>query len=305
MTAGFGKAIARLVDPFISESIWIQALQDLYARGGKTDTGSEVWNPRDPEGDKFAKGLKHLAEALAPLSLPQIGRLIKAGRFGEDPETGKDLSFTGEAAGFFGFRNQKMDFEQSLGFKISEYNTALRQSRKFLPRPTGNVKTQDIIEGLIQGNDSWYEAQKDMQKDIAAMKDLGFDDKKIGIIFDRRGLGRDYNSLIVDRFKPFDLPKGLIDAYIRNAQENGYDNPLTPEAFNQINEILRELNQLYLSDKYPQLMRETNISNMSALPPTPMPNIQPTAQQINPTTNLTRTEQALLSPEEQVIASRT
>ena len=41
------------------------------------------------------------------------------------------------------------------------------------------------------------------------------------------------------------------------------------------------------------------------LPNTPMPNIQPIAQQINPTTNLTRTEQALLSPEEQVIASRT
>ena len=52
-------------------------------------------------------------------------------------------------------------------------------------------------------------------------------------------------------------------------------------------------------------MREINIGNTSALPPTPMPNIQPTAQQINPPTNLTRTEQALLSPEEQVIASRT
>ena len=46
----------------------------------------------------------------------------------------------------------------------------------------------------------------------------------------------------------------------------------------------------------------------SALPPMPMPNIQniqPLAQQINPNTNLTRTEQALLSPEEQVIAGRT
>ena len=40
------------------------------------------------------------------------------------------------------------------------------------------------------------------------------------------------------------------------------------------------------------------------LPQTPMPNIQPIAQQINPTTNLTRTQQALLSPEEQLIASR-
>ena len=40
------------------------------------------------------------------------------------------------------------------------------------------------------------------------------------------------------------------------------------------------------------------------LPNTPQPKVR-TAQQINPTTNLTRTEQALLSPEEQVIASRT
>jgi len=198
-----------------------------------------------------------------------------------------------------------MDFEQSLGFKISAYQTALRQSRRFLPRPQGNVKTQDIIEGLIQGNNSWYDAQKDMQKDIEAMKTLGFDNKKVGIIFDRRGLGRDYNSLIVDRFKPFDLPEGLIDAYIRNARENGYDNPLTPQAFAEINQILRQLNKVYLSDKYPELMREINIGNTSALPTTPMPNIQPTAQQINPTTNLTRTEEALLSPEEKVIASRT
>jgi len=40
------------------------------------------------------------------------------------------------------------------------------------------------------------------------------------------------------------------------------------------------------------------------LPNTPLPRVR-VAQQINPTTNLTRTEQALLSPEEQVIASRT
>ena len=40
------------------------------------------------------------------------------------------------------------------------------------------------------------------------------------------------------------------------------------------------------------------------LPNTPQPKVR-TAQQINPQTNMTRTETALLSPEEQVIASRT
>ena len=116
-----------------------------------------------------------------------------------------------------------MDFEQSLGYKISEYNTALRQSRKFLPRPSGDVQAKDIIEGLIQGNESWFRAQQDMKKDLGAMKDLGFNDKQVGIIFDRRNLGRDFNSLRANKFKPFELPEGLIDAYIRNAKENNYE----------------------------------------------------------------------------------
>jgi hypothetical protein len=305
LTDGTIKALGRLVDPFISESIWVQALQDLYARGGRTDTGSEIWNPRDPEGDKMYKGIAHLVEALAPLSYPQIKRLAQAQLYGEDPDTGKDLEVGGELGGFFGFRNQKMDFEQSLGYKISEYNTALRQSRKFLPRPQGNVQAKDIIEGLIQGNQSWFEAQQDMKKDLGAMKDLGFNDKQVGIIFDRRNLGRDFNSLRANKFKPFELPEGLIDAYIRNAKENNYANPLTPNTFRQINSVLRNLYKLYLNQPYPSLMREMNIGNTAALPPTPMPMAQPRTQVVDPNTNLTRTEQALLSPEEQVIASRT
>ena len=41
------------------------------------------------------------------------------------------------------------------------------------------------------------------------------------------------------------------------------------------------------------------------LPQTPMPNVAPVALQKNPQTGLTRTESALLSPSEQVIARRT
>jgi hypothetical protein len=299
------KAVGRLVDPFISESIWVQALQDLYARGGKTATGSQIWNPRDPEGDKMYKGLAHLVEALAPLSYPQIKRLAQAQLYGEDPDTGRDLEVGGELGGFFGFRNQKFDFEESLGYKISEYNTALRQSRRFLPRPRGNVEAKDIIEGLIQGNESWFKAQQEMKKDLGAMKVLGFDDKKVGIIFDRRNLGNDFNALRVNKFKPFEIPEGLVDEYIRNARQNGYANPLTPQTFREINEVIRQLYGLYLDSPYPSLMREMNIGNVSALPPTPTPIVQPKAQAANPNTNLTRTQQALLSPEEQVIASRT
>ena len=41
------------------------------------------------------------------------------------------------------------------------------------------------------------------------------------------------------------------------------------------------------------------------LPGTPMPRVQTAQANINPITNLTRTQEALLSPEEKIIASRT
>jgi len=308
LVTGIAKGAGRLVEPFISESIWTQAIADLFVRKGRTAEGNQLWNPEDFEGNKMFGGLKHLSEALAPFSFQQLQRLGQAAIFGEDPKTGQDLSVTGELAGFFGFRNIKLDIPRSLNFKISDYNTTLRNSRRFLPRAEGNVKADDIVQGLIRGNDSWMQGMKDMRKDIQAMKDLGFSNKQIATIFDRRNLGGDYGFLKKNKFKPFEIPRGLIEAYIRNAKENGYDNPMSKETFNKIKLIIRRLSRISLDDPYPSLgieLERMSTFSTGALPQMPMPNIQPTAQQINPTTNLTRTEQALLSPEEQVIASRT
>jgi hypothetical protein len=147
-----------------------------------------------------------------------------------------------------------------------------------------------------------------MKLDIEAMKNLGYTDQQIGIIFDRRGKGKDFNAIRANRFTPFDIPEGLIDEYIRNAKVNGYANPMNTNTFRVINSILRELNRLYLDSDFPlDLIREFTIGSAPPLPNMPMPNVNTvnTAQAVNPNTNLTRTETALLSPEEQVIASRT
>jgi len=203
-----------------------------------------------------------------------------------------------------------MDIPKSLNYKITDYNTSLRKSRAFIPRPEGRVKSQDIIDGVIKGNSIFFEKMKDMQKDLNAMSDLGFSNKEVATIFDRRNLGTDYGLLKKGKFKPFGLSEGQIEAYIRNARENGYDNPVDRGTLKTIGQILRRLNKLYLDDVFPNISLELERAATfklptAALPQTPTPNVQPTAQQINPITNLTRTEQALLSPEEQVIASRT
>ena len=131
LVTGVAKGAGRLVEPFISESIWTQAIADLFVRKGRTAEGNQLWNPEDFEGNKMFGGLKHLSEALAPFSFQQLQRLGQAAIFGEDPKTGQDLSVTGELAGFFGFRNIKLDIPRSLNFKISDYNTTLRKVKIF------------------------------------------------------------------------------------------------------------------------------------------------------------------------------
>jgi len=49
----------------------------------------------------------------------------------------------------------------------------------------------------------------------------------------------------------------------------------------------------------------TDPLNTTSLPNMPMPRVQTAKADVNPNTNLTRTQEALLSPEEKVIASRT
>ena len=56
-------AITEFLTPFISESIWSEALADLFVRGGRKRRGSRVFNEDDVPGTKMSEGIKHLVEA--------------------------------------------------------------------------------------------------------------------------------------------------------------------------------------------------------------------------------------------------
>ena len=311
---GVNRGFAKLVEPFISESIWLQAGQDLISRAGRTKEGTRLWNEEEPAGDKAWKGMAHLVEALAPLSYPQLRRLIVAGTIGRDPETGREYSFAGEAAGFLGFRNVKMDIPESMSYKITEYNTALRNSRGLLPRPKGDVDPNDIVKGYIEGQRAWFRNMKKMKNSVENMKALGYSDREIFEIFDRRNRKKDFEYLYKGVFKPFDLPKGLIEEYIRNAEEDGYVNPMTKSLWLDIKKIQEELHGIPLEGNFPEMGDQSETVptfdplRMGALPPTPGVNPALMSQVLPSTdtmqTGLTPTEQALLSNEEKAIRLR-
>ena len=78
---GLIESTKELAQPFISESIWTEALQDvapILGRGGVDASGREIYNKDpaiDPIGSKIMKSVAHLVEAQAPLNWRQLGRL--------------------------------------------------------------------------------------------------------------------------------------------------------------------------------------------------------------------------------------
>ena len=147
---GVNQAGAEIMNPFISESIWTEALTDLTVRGGRTAEGRQLYTDQTPAGDKAAIKFLHLGIALAP-SYRQFQRLGQAA-FGVPTKRGDELNIGPELAGFMGFRPIKVDPLQSMGFKIAEYQQGIRNARReftggyFGLLRGGRIKPNDVIE---------------------------------------------------------------------------------------------------------------------------------------------------------------
>ena len=138
--AGTFISMKEFAQPFISESIWTEAVTDLIARGGRTREGFQVFNPQDTAGDKGVKIMKHLVRAQMPFSFEQLKRLDRSiesvdvlvkGKF---DEYGQNFEFGDEFQGLFGFREVKVNPERSLQFKVADYQRGVRESRSLFTR---------------------------------------------------------------------------------------------------------------------------------------------------------------------------
>ena len=65
-SSGVMEASGEIMNPFISESIWTEAMADLFIRGGRTEEGKQLYTDQTAIGDKLAIQFMHLGNALAP-----------------------------------------------------------------------------------------------------------------------------------------------------------------------------------------------------------------------------------------------
>ena len=309
---GVNQAGAEIMNPFISESIWTEAVTDLTVRGGRTSEGRQLYTDETPAGNKAAIRFLHLGIALAP-SYRQFQRLGEAA-FGIPTKRGDELNIGPELAGFMGLRPIKVDPLQSMGFKIAEYQEGIRNARReftggyFGILRGGRIKPNDVIQAYYNSNRARFLVQQEMNKNISAAQILGVNKSSLQTEFkDRQISDAVFNNLAKGKFEPY-FPSEDIQARFAEIARNLGDPNIFTEVRPTLRLMLQEFRRLPLtsvfdSDVNDFLFEETLLP---PLPSTPQPvvNTQTTAQQIDPNTNLTRTQQALLSPEEQVIASR-
>jgi hypothetical protein len=318
---GISEAAGQLASPFIDESIFTEAMVDLspiLGRNGRTREGKQLYDDDTPTGDKISIISGHLASAMLPFSYPQFKRIYQAAT-DKPSERGEFFELPDELLGFAGYRAVKLDPIKSLGFKLNEYRARQRKARtlftggEFGVLKGGPVDPNEIIKRYIAANKAKFEAEQDMLKDVVAAEELEADMSEVRKEFRDRGLGRDYNDMLNEKFDPY-FPSQKIQQEFKDIESRiDVDNPFE-EVKDVINEIRQDLRYLDLTDEFDieiedYLINQSDPFAQSALPPTPMPNAQVVQAAAMPAPGvmnqgLTPTENALLSEEEKQITLR-
>jgi hypothetical protein len=336
---GMVRASARFVEPFISEAMWVGGIMDIIVRGGETRSGSRVFNERDSWGTKVSKSIAHQAKIVSPGSRVQIMRLYAA--ITGDTIKGQDFEIPDELLGLVGARPAPLDIMKTMNITLNQFllkNERLERGLIFEGLRTGDpVDPNDIIKQFFYANKQKYESYSGLRRKIDAGGVLGYQ-TDIAELFGRREQKSDYGKIMENEFMPFTIKKSAVESFenLKNDQEKKglpFTNPLNDMVLDKINEMVEAMVDMPLNKKFdlnvedflfkprgridiilPEKTIEQNDGikwkNISQTPPlgeTPQPvvNNAQMAQNVNPITNLTSTQEALLSPTEKVIASRT
>ena len=257
--AGMFGSMSEFAQPFISESIWTEAVADIIARGGRTRDGFQVFNPQDTAGDKAYKIMGHLVEAQMPFSLNQLKRLdqsiesvdvIQKGKF---DKFGQAYEFGDEFAGLFGFRSVAVNPDRTLKFKVADYQRGVRESRQLFTREAlrgGPIDPSEIVDAYLNANRALFGVRKNFKLDLDAARTLGITQSGLRNSTDRLS-GVEVGSIEQNIFRPINISPEIQQAFAENAAKIGEPNPLIG-AFDALANIRQQLaNTSLLEPEFP------------------------------------------------------
>ena len=327
---GLIESTKELGSPFISESIWTEALQDvapILGRGGTTADGKQIYNPDrriDPLGTQLKKSIFHLAEAQAPLNWKQLQRLgismFPIDSKGSFDSRGNQYEFGNEALGILGLRRVKVDPEKSFRYKITDYKDGIRDARGLFIRQSlkgGPSDAADVVDAYINANRALYLVNRELYKDIDAAKVLGTSEDSLSKIMVDRGERKAFNFLNEGIFRPLTISRDTQELFAINAERLGIANPYE-QAADVIGRIQEVLSAVPLdADLFPNIENPFKINVIPDLVGQVSETVTQTAPigapvatagfigqgnvNIDPVTRLTASEEIYLDPTEKVV----
>jgi len=334
-----GGPIREFFDPYITTPIGLEAIQDSIR--GYTKTGKKIFSELDDDETKNSKRWEHLYKALEPGAVTTLRQLYSA--YTGTPYKGRVYDEQDVLMGLAtGIKPYDVDVNKTIDFLISDY-TKIR-SKAFdasvMYKTETNNENNEIENDFIRiQRNAWREQRRIYQAFKTAQK-FGVDYYTIKKELRARGVSlRDVRGILSGDFDSLPFSETRFKNKLKELEEMNKEFNKDKKRKRRLNRysfypkyelknILRNLKYQRLDEdffydkiKAPTIpvniqtsmvpnkipmARSTNIQT-PPLPGTPMPDqkLVASAPQINQQTGLTRTESALLSPSEQVIARRT
>jgi hypothetical protein len=245
---------------------------------------------------------------------------------------------------FQGFRFKLGRYSKELGNAKAAFTTDVTNAKNIqrdVRLVERNLPPEYFSSEFEKLQSNKYRIMSEIYKDVQALRDIGFKDTEIASMMQgRRAVSKaDISALLLGVFNPDKPPKfrsdsGIIKAVQQINRELGTNyTPADFIDFKKITDIAKTYSSIPLGlseSERQEFLRTTQRGKQekiiqpavkdlqerikdqqgslpipqTPIPNVPMPNVPPLTASVDPTTNLTRTETALLSPTEQIIAAR-
>jgi len=330
-------AVREFFDPFISTPIGLEAFLDI--KRGYTKTGKKIWSELDSDEDKWNKSWEYFYRQLEPGAVTTLRQLYSA--YTGIPHKGRVYDEQDVLMGLAtGIKPYEVNVNKTIDFLVGDY-TKIR-SKAFDASDMYDTNTHnengDIEKEFINIQRNIWREQRRIYRAFQTAKKFGVTNSSLRKELRERNVSLiDIQKILSGKFDALPYSKKRFEGKIKEIRENEEDKGFNKKRYinkgswyprSELDRILRRLNNQRLDEEFfydkiteptIQMKEPTSMmvpekttalaANNIQTPPlkTSMPDrkLVARAPQINQQTGLTRTQSALLSPSEQVIARRT
>ena len=338
----FANTTGELLNSFISEPIGYERIIDViprgkFGRGGTKKSGGVVYADTDNVSDKIMKSFVHIADGMQPGAV-STGRNIVGAIEGDVRKGGDPYNLRDEGLALLsGIRIINVDAPKSMQYKITDFQRDKRSvttAENFYSLKNAMNRGPDVLSNEFRKiQEESFRVQQDFYITLQNALKMGLSKQDVRRIMKDRGMGtREMNMVLRGKMDPFKFSESRFRKRVKDAKRAYPDEKINSSFFfprREFIKVMRDYRNKSLKPIEPEVKQEVeetegpsiinrlknmvtpnNTGQQSQVPP--LPNTPPANVQMasattakNPITNLTRTEEALLSPTDKVIAGRT